>query len=166
MLNKDSARSCQGGLLSLFLVSPGFSAVTRYPAPAPIRLSSDYTILADGWPIDVYAASTHLRDGKYSYAYFDFSGSVTVSIKSKFPLTNCRVLPLSSGVVPRVTGESLEFTLDKPQDLSIEPTGPNSPLSFVALHQSSGRKHTEPGRSDDRSGVCLDPQNFGVCLTL
>ena len=31
-------------------------------------------------------------------------------------------------VVPRVTGDFLEFTLDKPQDLSIEPNGPNSPL--------------------------------------
>jgi hypothetical protein len=31
-------------------------------------------------------------------------------------------------VIPRVTGDSLEFTLDKPQDLSTEPNGPNSPL--------------------------------------
>jgi hypothetical protein len=31
-------------------------------------------------------------------------------------------------VIPRVTGDSLEFRLDKPQDLSIEPNGPNSPL--------------------------------------
>jgi Glycosyl hydrolases family 28 len=95
---------------------------------APIRMSSDYNILADGLPINVCVATTHLRDGKYSYAYFDFSGSVTISIKSKFSLANCRVLPLSSGVVPRVMGDSLEFTLDKPQDLSIEPNRPQSPL--------------------------------------
>jgi hypothetical protein len=116
------------GLVGVCLGSAVFSAVTRYPAPAPIRVSSDYTVLADGLPIDVYAATTHLRDGKYSYAYFDFSGSVTVSIKSKLPLTNCRVLPLSAGVIPRFTGDSMEFTLDKAQDLSIEPNGPNSPL--------------------------------------
>ena len=115
-------------LLGFCLCSRAFSAVTRYPAPTPIRLSTDYTILVEGLPIDVYAATTHLRDGRYSYAYFDFSDSVTVSIKSKFPFTNCRILPLSSGVAPRVTGDSLEFTLDKPQDLSIEPNGPNSPL--------------------------------------
>jgi hypothetical protein len=96
MLNKILRAAVQAGLLSLFLVSPAFSAVTRYPAPAPIRLSSDYTILADGWPIDVHAASTHLRDGKYSYAYFDFSSSVIVSIKSKLPpstAVSCRFLP-------------------------------------------------------------------------
>jgi Glycosyl hydrolases family 28 len=128
MLKKILHRGVQAGLLALCMASAAFAAVTRYPAPAPIQMSSDYTILADGLPIDVYLATTHLRDGKYSYAYFDFSGSVTVSIKSKFAFTNCRVLPLSSGIVPRVTGDSLEFTLDKPQDLSIEPNGPNSPL--------------------------------------
>jgi Glycosyl hydrolases family 28 len=128
MLKKILRACVQVGLLSFCLGSAAVAAVTRYPAPAPTRLSSDYTILADGLPIDVYAATTHLRDGKYSYAYFDFSDSVIVSIKSKFPFTKCRVLPLSSGVVPRVTGDSLEFTLDKPQDLSIEPNGPNSPL--------------------------------------
>ena len=128
MLKKIPRAGILTGLLGFCLGSAAFSAVTRYPAPAPIRLSGDYAILADGLPIDVYAATTHLRDGKYSYAYFDFSGSVTVSIKSKFPFRHCRVLPLSSGVVSRVTGDSLEFTLDKPQDLSIEPNGPNSPL--------------------------------------
>ena len=128
MLKEILRATVPAGLLGFCLGSAAFSAVTRYPAPTPIRLSSDYTVLADGLPIDVYAATTHLRDGKYSHAYFDFSGSVTVSIKSKFPFTNCRVLPLSSGVVPRITGDSLEFTLDKPQDLSIEPNGPNSPL--------------------------------------
>ena len=128
MLKKIPRAGILTGLLGFCLGSAAFSAVTRYPAPAPIRLSGDYAILADGLPIDVYAATTHLRDGKYSYAYFDFSGPVAVSIKSKFPFAECRVLPRSSGVVPQVMGDRLEFTLDKPQDLSIEPNGPNSPL--------------------------------------
>jgi hypothetical protein len=46
MLNKILRAAVKAGLLSLCLVSPAFSAVTRYAAPAPIRLSSDYTILA------------------------------------------------------------------------------------------------------------------------
>jgi hypothetical protein len=96
MLHKILRAAVKAGLLSFCLVSPAFSAVTRYPAPPPIRLSSDYTILADGLPIDVYVASTHLRDGKYSNAYFDFSSSVIVSIKSKLPpstAVSCRFLP-------------------------------------------------------------------------
>jgi hypothetical protein len=128
MLKKFLRACALACFVSLCLASSAISAVTRYPAPAPIRLSSDYTVLADGLPIDVYAATTHLRDGKYSYAYFDFSGSITITISSKFLFINCRVLPLSSGVVSRVKGNSLEFTLDKPLDLSIEPNGPNSPL--------------------------------------
>ncbi len=130
-------------LLSLCLSSTVAAAVTRYPAPVPIRLSSDYLILADGLPIDVYVATTHLRDGRYSYAYFDFSDSVTISIKSKFAFTNCRILPLSSGVIPRVTSDSLEFTLDKPQDLSIEPNGPNS--SLLLFTNSPERNVPNPG---------------------
>jgi len=142
----------RAALLGLCLCSTAVAAVTRYPAPAPIRLSSDYTILADGLPIDVYAATTHLRDGKYSYAYFDFSDSVTVSIKSKFPFTNCRVLPLSAGVVPRITGNSLEFTLDKPQDLSIEPNGPNSPLLLF-----TNSPETNPPNPGDPNVIYFGP---------
>jgi hypothetical protein len=91
-------------------------------------LTADYAVWVDGQPIAAYAATTHLRDGKYSFAYFDFSGAVTVSIRSKLPLANCRVLPLSAGISPHVRGDTLEFTLSKPADLSIEPDGPNSPL--------------------------------------
>jgi hypothetical protein len=49
MLHKILRAAVKAGLLSFCLVSPAFSAVTRYPAPPPIRLSSDYTILADGF---------------------------------------------------------------------------------------------------------------------
>jgi hypothetical protein len=95
-------------------------------------MSADYAVSIDGMPIAAYAATTHLRDGKYSYAYFDFSGSVTVSIKSTLPLSHWRVLPLSARIVPHVRGDTLEFTLNKPVDLSIEPDGPNSPLLLFA----------------------------------
>jgi hypothetical protein len=143
MLNKTLRAVATAALVSFCLGSAAFAAVTRYPAPPPIRLSSDYTVLADGLPIDVYAATTHLRDGKYSFGYFDFSGSVIVSIKSRLPFLNCRVLPLSAGVVPRVTGDSLEFTLDKPQDLSIELNGPNSPLLLFANPPETNVPHPD-----------------------
>ena len=101
MLNKILRAAVKAGLLSFCLVSPAFSAVTRYPAPPPIRLSSDYTILADGLPIDVHAASLAPICGTANipmpiYAYFDFSSSVIVSIKSKLPpstAVSCRFLP-------------------------------------------------------------------------
>jgi len=75
MLNKILRAAVKAGLLSFCLVSPAFSAVTRYPAQPPIRLSSDYTILADGLPIDVHAASTP--------SSWDTGGMYTVEINGR-----------------------------------------------------------------------------------
>jgi hypothetical protein len=115
-------------------------------------MSADYAVSVDGLPVAAYAAITHLRDGKYSFSYFDFSGTVTVSIKSALPLANCRVLPLCAGIVPRVKGDALEFTLSKPVDLSIEPNGPNSPLLLFTNPPEAGAP--KPG---DPSVVCFGP---------
>jgi hypothetical protein len=116
------------GLLQPFWNPPAIAGATLYPAPEGSKLSADYAVFVDGRPAAAYAATTHLRDGKYSFAYFDFSGSVTVSVRSALPLAKCRILPLCAGVAPRVRGDTLEFTLSRPVDLSIEPDGPNSPL--------------------------------------
>lgn len=126
------------GLLVLRVTPAAAAAVTLYPAPEGSRASADYAVLVNGLPVAAYAASTHLRDGKYSFAYFDFSGAVTVSIRSTLPMGACRVLPLSAGIVPRVKGDTLEFTLSKPVDLSIEPDGPNSPLLLFTNPPESG----------------------------
>ena len=55
--------------------------VVVYPAPVSETLSVDYVIEVDGKLIPVYTALTQHHDKKYSIAYFDFSGSVTVKIK-------------------------------------------------------------------------------------
>jgi hypothetical protein len=92
MLNKILRADCQGGLAEPL---SGFSRVLcSHPLCGSSANSSVKRLHHTGRCLRGY---THLRDGKYSYAYFDFSGYVTVSIKSKFPLTNCRVLRHSSG---------------------------------------------------------------------
>ena len=70
-------------LLSMVCVN---AKVVVYPAPVSETLSVDYVIEVDGKPIPVYTALTQHHDKKYSIAYFDFSGSATVKIKSKFSL--------------------------------------------------------------------------------
>jgi hypothetical protein len=52
MLTKLLRAGALARLLTLSLASGALCVVTRYPAPAPIRLSNDYTVLADGLPID------------------------------------------------------------------------------------------------------------------
>ena len=57
------------------------SQVVSYPVPQTEPLSSDYTVeVVNGITIPVYTASTQHHDKKYSIAYFDFSGTVTMPL--------------------------------------------------------------------------------------
>lgn len=104
------------------------SRVVSYPAPPQRYLSADYTISANGIEVPVYRALTQHHDKKYSLAYFDFEGPVTVTIESTMPLDSLQILPFSLGIKPKVKGRVATFTLQEPCDLSFEPCGQNSPL--------------------------------------
>ena len=88
-------------LLSMVCVN---AKVVVYPAPVSETLSVDYVIEVDGKPIPVYTALTQHHDKKYSIAYFDFSGSATVKIKSKIfcsadsSVSICQVLRIKGNI--------------------------------------------------------------------
>lgn len=102
--------------------------VIVYPAPKSEVLSADFTMEVNGKPVPVYPAKSQHRDKKYSLAYFDFSGSVTVKIKSVHPLDSLVILPVKFGIKPIVNSNEATFTTDKPFNISFEPSGGNSPL--------------------------------------
>jgi len=103
--------------------------VVTYPAPEGETLSSDYVVEVDGKPVAVYLARTQHEDKRpYSFAYFDFSGTVTVKIKTALPLNNLAVLPSKYGIKPTINQGEATFTTDKPFNISFEPTGENTPL--------------------------------------
>ena len=68
-------------------VAPSRNELTIYPAPEGEILSTDYAVEVNGRPVPVYAIQSRWHDKKYSAAYFDFSGTVTVKIKINFPGT-------------------------------------------------------------------------------
>jgi len=119
--------------------------VVTYPAPHGEPLSQDYTLEVNGEPVAIYLAK--LADvqnpppwalkpgqlgGPYSFAYFDFSGSVTLKITSlKKPLDKLVIRP-SYGIRPVVQGNTVTFTLDQPRKISIEPDGVREPLLVFA----------------------------------
>lgn len=115
-------------IILLFNVFACFAQVKSYSAPAGQPLSEDYTITVNGKDVPVYPVLSQHHDKKYSIAYFDFSGKVTVKIRSKLPLNKLVVLPERLGVKPDVSNGEASFTLDSPVDLSFEPTGQDSPL--------------------------------------
>ena len=93
--------------------------VVSYPAPQGEKASEDYKVDAGGKPVFVYTVPV-LRGGPASFAYFDFSGSVTVSIASTRKIGTVKILPASHGIKPTISGDSVSFTLSKPLNLTIE----------------------------------------------
>jgi len=169
-------RSCRGGkgrsllfpLLCAVLINPAEAEVFTYPAPEGEELSERYSVKVDGKKIDVYLAPvTDVDSGRleawmvqpgdlgkaYSFATFDFSGSVTVTVRSlKASLKNLVIRPESAGVKYTVKGDTIQFQLDKPCTLSIEPKGRINPLLLFA-----NAPEVNPPDKDDPNVIYFGP---------
>jgi len=104
-----------------------------YPAPAGVELNDTFTVAvrAPGgeWQkLDVYDVRVNLHTLSHaSFAYFDFNGQAEVQVThNKVHVQMVEVRPASSHIHPRISREpadSFKFTLDRPQNLSIEVNG-------------------------------------------
>jgi len=110
-------------MLSSLPSLPGSSlagdAVITYSAPQGEKESEDYKVDAGGKPVFVYTAPV-LRGGPASFAYFDFSGSITVSVATTRKIGTVKILPTSYAIKPTVSENRVSFTLSKPLNLTIE----------------------------------------------
>ncbi|SHJ53324.1 glycosyl hydrolase family 28 protein [Bacteroides stercorirosoris] len=144
--------------LSIMTVS---AKVIGYSAPKGENLSADYVVEVDGVPIPVYMAVTQHHDKKYSVAYFDFSGTVTVRIKSKLSLEKLNILPDRYSIKPFVSEDVAVFQLHEPCDISFEPDGCNSPLllfsneleTYVPSKDSPNVIYFGPGEHNPKDGL-------------
>src|ERR1039458_5086157 len=109
--------------------------VVIYPAPKGEVLSTDYSVEVNGRPVPVYVIQSQWHDKKYSAAYFDFAGEVTVKIrpnlaalKTTAALEELAVRPAKYGIKPNVADGEVTFSTDKQFNISVEPIGQNSPL--------------------------------------
>jgi len=115
----------------------GGSLVT-YPIPdgVPQNTSFAVQVRTPGGPwqtLSAYLATTNIVDTTTGHAqiqntsmvYFDFSGTVEVSVTyTKAAIKTARIRPLSYGMEPHLRhGDTLTFTLTEPRDLSIEVNG-------------------------------------------
>ncbi len=124
--------------LFLFLInSPGCLAdqIVTWPAPEGTPLNSDCTVKVrqpgEAWQelstykvhVDQVKGINHSVEDA-SLSYFDFSGTVEVSVTyTKGPIHTARVRPLSYDITPQINENSLTFTLDQPRNLSVEVNG-------------------------------------------
>ena len=134
--------------------------VFTFPAPVEEPLSERYTVEVDGQQVDVYLAPVTdvssdrlepwmLQPGTlgepYAFATFDFTGPVTVTVRSlRSPLKDVVVRPESAGVKYSVEDNSIQFVLTKPCQLSIEPEGRLNPLLLFA----NAPEKSPPGKDD------------------
>lgn len=135
----------------LFVASllPAFQAavadVVIYPASPGLTASDDFTVTVDDKPVDVYRVAT-LHGDWASFAAFDFSGTVKVTIRSKRPAVAAKILPASFGVVPTIEGDTISFSLDRPRNLTIEVDGIQRVLHLFANPLETDRpKPGDPG---------------------
>ena len=111
------------------------AAETRtYTAPpeAPLNKTFKVEVRGEGeqWKaVDVYNVKVdEVEDSGHkvkdsSMAYFDFDGTVDVRVISSVAVKDASVRPMSYGITPGVSGDTLTFTLDRPRLLSVEVNG-------------------------------------------
>jgi len=111
-----SMLTCASALAAAALAG---DAVVAYSAPQGEKASPNYRVQAGGKTVFVYTAPV-LRGGPASFAYFDFTGSVSVTVAVPQKIKALRILPSSCGVKPTVSDNKVSFTLSKPANLTIE----------------------------------------------
>ena len=106
-----------------------------YPAPDGVQLNGDFTVKVrapgqDWQNLAVYLVKVDAVRGVQhtpldtSVAYFDFSGTVEVSVTSnRGDIQSARIRPLSYAIHPDVKGNTLTFMLSQPRNLSVEVNG-------------------------------------------
>jgi hypothetical protein len=117
--------------------------VVTYPGPAAWVSNRYYEVTVNGKPVSVY--DTPIA----SHAVFDFTGEVTVEIRTMYDVRWADIRPLSSGVKPHYhDAHRFSFILSKPQNLSIELNGR---IRQQPLFLFSNAPETEkPDRNDPR----------------
>jgi hypothetical protein len=98
------------------------STVTTYDMPAGLPskyVSADFGVQVDGTVVDVYHGGNNVWGKGISYAAFDFSGAITVTVTTNFSFRSARILPRSSGIACSVNNNTITFTLDEPQNVTV-----------------------------------------------
>lgn len=153
---------------ALALIASAQARIVTYPAGEGVTTLGTYTVdvRQDGgaWqPVAVYPVKVdEVRFTKHhvetaSMAYFDFDGEVDVRVirnGDKAP-ESARIRPLSYNITPRLSGDTLTFTLDTPRNLSVEFDGDifhNLHLFANPLdaHRPSAKEIKKAGRKGSR----------------
>jgi len=120
--------------------------LTIYPVPDGEKMSEEFSVWVNDNPLPVYNKEDVTEEacqqdkkrfgnggGLYSFAYFDFEGTVEVRIKSRQRLRDAVIRPLSKKINFEVINDNeISFKLSSPANLSIEGERPKDGLLLFA----------------------------------
>lgn len=130
-----------------------------HPAPVEEEPATDYVVAVNGRSVPTHRArvSAHPLNQPWpgyqrpkeqteiaSFASWDMTEPVEVSVISGRPPRDVRVRPSSRGVKPVVEGNSIRFTVEKPGQHTVEVNGTHHALHLFA----NPREDASPGESD------------------
>lgn len=117
------------GCLALGIAFPATSAaadtkaaVTVYGMPSNLPSqykSTDFTVTAGGQSVPVYASGANAWGSTVSYATFDASEAVSVSIGVNFSFTQYQLIPNSLGIAGTRSGSQVNFTVQPDTDVTL-----------------------------------------------
>lgn len=129
-----------------------------YPIVDEEPKSKHYRVWVNGQETGVY--TTYRFDPKHtqgrimgrpvsdvSFTAFDFAGEVQIEIQLEAePQGEVKVRPLKLGIVPKVDGKRICFTLNRPMNFSVEPYGIHCPLHIFA----NPMERNKPDKNDPK----------------
>lgn len=152
-------------LLDVYLIRniKSDSRVVLYdPGPLGQAAANDRVITVNDKPVFAYATAVNFNRAwtknpsveNTPVAYFDFSGTVTVKIRTPGKnIDSAIVRPLALGIKPEIKGDTLSFKLNKPAKLTIEL---NNDL-HRAIHLFANAIETDPPKEGDPNVVYFGP---------
>lgn len=149
--------------------------------PAGEPRSSDFKVEADGQPVFVCLAHVAPADEKLrwremddiphsgdyyalaSFASFDMRGPVkNVCIICNEDVKQAKILPSSYGIVPKIAGKEVAFSLDHPANLTIEINGETT----SSLHLFANPRETNVPDPVDTNTIYFGPGIYEVTNTI
>ena len=141
------------------------------PAPPAAEQSPDFTVTVEGETVPVYSAKVAPADPARrwqamddvansakcfdlaAFASFDLNGPVQVTVACPAAILSAKILPNSAGIVPKLAGNQLTFTLDRPRLLTIEINGQWA----SSLHLFANPFEAAPPRPHDPGVIYFGP---------
>lgn len=101
-------------ILLLLISIKANSQLVIYPAPEGAEAAPEYELEVNGKPVFVY--NTRCA----AFAIFSFEGKADIKVNFASPVYNCDIRPKSRNIAGELYRNQISFTIDKPENLSVE----------------------------------------------